>query len=170
MMFAVCAPATARIEKTAIPCKTGICLYWWPAMAYVKGWHHDQGASLMYSINAEAPDGYTFSNAESVIYAKAVYKPRQPETKSLQMFINGDKASILARDHTIEISEVKPLTTEDGRNLPSYTFFPAKKGNWEEASYSEEGEYYLVFVLSSRSKEGFKKALGAYKKFIVNYR
>jgi hypothetical protein len=163
-------PANARIEKKATLSKTGICLYWWPALGTVKGWHHDQDASYLDSINAEVPDGFTFSNAVAVIYAKAVYKPRRPEAKTLAMLIKEDKATFLARDHTIEITEVRPLETADGRTLKAYTFFPREKGNWEEVSYGEEGDYYLVFVISARSKAGFDKALPAYKEFIGEYK
>lgn len=170
MVLAVSASASAKIKKTAIPCKTGLCLYWWPELAPVQGWHHDQEASLMYGINAEAPDGYTFSNAVAVIYAKAMYKPRVPKTKSLKMLIENDKAEFLSRDPTIQITEVKSLRTADGRVLQSYTFFPKKGGNWEEVSYGEEGDFYLLFVISSQTKSGLEKALKAYKGFINQYK
>jgi hypothetical protein len=170
MILIVAPPANARIEKTAIPCKTGLCLYWWPSLGTVKGWHHDQETSIKNAINAEVPDGFTFSNAESVIYAKAIYKPRQPETKSLEMLIKDDKATFLAEDSTIEISKVEPLRTADGRTLESYTYFPREKGNWEEVSYGEEGDFYLVFAVSSQTKAGFEKALETYKEFIGEYK
>lgn len=163
-------PAKARIEKVAIVCKVGLCLYWWPALAKVNGWHHDQGASIADAVNAEVPDGFTFANAVAVIYAKAIYKPRQPETKSVAVLIKQDKATFLRHDPTLEITRVSPLKTADGRTLESYTYFPRTKGNWEEVSYGEEGEYYLVFVVSSQTKAGFEKALGAYKEFIGEYK
>lgn len=170
MVLAVSATASAKIKKIAIPCKTGMCLYWWPELAPVQGWHHDQGASLMYGINAEAPDGYTFSNAVAVIYAKAMYKPRLPQTKSLKVLIDNDKAKFLSRDPKMQIAEVKSLRTADGRVLQSYTFSPAKEGNWEEVSYGEEGDFYLLFVISSRTKKGLEKGLDAYKEFISQYK
>jgi hypothetical protein len=81
-------PLRAEIEKPAEVCDTGICLHWWPKLSLVAGWHQDSGSSKQYGVNAQAPDGYTFSNAETVIYAKAAYKPRIPKTKSLEMFIS----------------------------------------------------------------------------------
>lgn len=170
LVLTVSASASARIKKTAIPCKTGMCLYWWPELTPVQGWHHDQGASLMYAISAEAPDGYTFSNAVAVIYAKATYKPRVPQTKSLEMLIENDKAEFLSRDPTVRITEMKRLRTGNGNVLRSYTFIPEKKGNWEEVSYGEEGDFYLLFVISSRTKKGLEKGLGAYKEFINHYK
>jgi len=163
------APTNARIEKSATLSKTGILLYWWPALGKVKGWHHDQAASQEGGINAEVPDGFTFANAMSVIYAKAIYKPRQPETKTLAMLIKEDRATFLAHDRTLKITRIEPLKTADGRFLQTYTYFPREKGNWEEVSYGEEGDYYLVFVISSRTKAGFEKAVAAYKEFISEY-
>jgi hypothetical protein len=164
------ATANAEIEKVAVPCEQKICFYWWPKLAAVKGWHHDREYSYHYSVNAQAPDGYTFANAESVIYAKALYKPRIPETKSLESLISNDRADFLSKDHDIIYSEDKSLKTGDGQILKSFTFSPKKKGNWEQVSYGEEGDFYLIFTISSRTKEGFTKSLVDYKKFIEKYK
>jgi hypothetical protein len=162
--------ANAEIEKVALPCQQGLCFYWWPKLVAVNGWHHDRDHSYHYSVNAQAPDGYTFANAESVIYAKALYKPRIPKTTSLEMLIKDDKDRFVSSDPHLVVSEVDPLVTGDGQILKSITFFPKEKGNWEQVSYGEEGEFYLIFALSSRTKEGFTKALGTYKKFINQYK
>ena len=162
--------ASAEIEKIALPCEKGICFYWWPKLPTVKGWHHDRDHSYIYSANAQAPDGFTFANAESVVYAKALYKPRIPETKSLDALISDDKKQFLSHDPNLIISETTPLTTADGHKLKSYTFFPKSKGNWEQVSYCEEGDFYLIFTISSRSKEGYKKAISAYQQFIGSYK
>ncbi|MDO8282245.1 MAG: hypothetical protein Q7U10_06420 [Thermodesulfovibrionia bacterium] len=162
--------AHAEIEKIAVPCETGVCFYWWPKMPTLKGWHHDRDHSYMYSANAQAPDGYTFANAESVIYVKALYKPRIPEIKSMDSLISDDKEQFMSQDPSLSISEVTSLTTADGQLLKSYTFFPKEKGNWEQASYGEEGDFYLIFTLSSRSQEGYQKVLDAYKQFISTYK
>lgn len=159
----------AKIDKEAVPSKTGLQLYWWPDLAAVKGWHHDEKASRYYAVNAEVPDGATFSNAEAVIYAKAMYKPRTPETKSLAMLIQQDRQTFLSHDPGLQVTEIPPLKTADGKILKTYTFFPEKKGNWEEVAYGEEDDFYILFVLSARSKEGFDKALGAYEEFVSKY-
>ena len=160
----------AEIEKTARVCETGICFYWWPKLPEVKGWHQDTEQSFNYSANALAPNGSTFVNAKTVMYASASYKPRMPETKSLEMFITGDRNNFLAADPGIQITEVTELTTADGKKLRSFTFFPKAKGNWEEVSYAEEGDFYLTFTVSSRSKQGFLKAQDAYRELIAHYK
>lgn len=163
-------PALSKIEKLADSCENKICFYWWPELPDIKGWHHEREYSFKYKCNAQAPDGYNFSNAESVIYAKALYKPRVPKTKSLKQLIKDDQKSFLSKDKTIKISKVASLITADGKKMPSYTFFPKKKGNWERVSYGEEGDFYLIFTLSSRSKAGFDKAFDTYREYIAKYR
>lgn len=147
-----------------------MCFYWWPKIAPVKGWHQDRDHSYLYSVNAQSPDGYTFANAEYVMYTKATYKPRVPESKSLKEFIENDKKSFTSKDPSIIVTETEPLITADGQKLKSYTFFPKTKGNWERVSYGEEGDFYLVFTISSRTEDGFKKALPDYEEFVNGYK
>lgn len=162
--------AQAEIEKIAQVCDSGICFYWWPKLPRIKGWHQDTDRSYLYSINALAPDGFSFANAETVMYAAAIYKPRVPETNSLAMFIEDDKRHALNSVADIAITETDPLVTGDGESMRSFTFFPKSKGDWERVSYGEEGDYYLVFTLSSHSRAGFDKTQSTYRELIANYR
>ena len=162
--------AVAEIYKVAIPddrCGT-MCFYWWPVLPTVDGWQQDMPNSYHYSANAQAPTGESFSNAESVIYAKALFKPRIPETKSLSQLIANDKKDFKQNSNII-ITQLEPLKTGDGKKLESYQFFPSGKGNYERVSYGEEGEFYLVFTLSSRSKKGYESSMKAYLQFIERY-
>ncbi len=170
ILFLIPLISVAEIEKIARPCEKGICLAWWPKLVPAKGWHQESDPSFANGVNIQVPDGFTFSNAETVIYAKASYKPRIPETTSLEMFIKDDKDEFLAHDPSVSVVEVQPLKTADGKILRSYTFLPKEKGNWEEVSYGEEGEYYLIFTISSRSHSGFLKSLTVYEQYIGQYK
>jgi hypothetical protein len=160
----------ADIEKTAIVCNTGICFYWWPKLPPVPGWHQDKEQSLNYGANALAPNGSSFVDAEAVMYAVAVYKPRDPEDKSLAMFIAGDKEHSLSSNPNVVITQVSDLVNGDGAKLPSFTFFPKSNGNWEQVSYGEEGDFYLTFALSARSKKAFDKMQSTYRDLIAHYK
>jgi hypothetical protein len=162
--------AYAEIEKIAIPSGKGLSFYWWPKLASLDGWHQDREHSYFYSANALAPDGFTFKDAESVIYARALFKPRTPTIKSLEALIENDKKDFAANVHGVSIQEVAPLFTADGQKLRSFTFFPTSGGNWERVSYGEEGEFYLIFTISSRSQSGFNAAVVAYEKLIAGYK
>ena len=161
--------AYAEIERRAIPNDHGFSLYCWPKLEPSKGWHQDEKESYHDSINALAPDSFTFANAETVMYAKSIYKPKEPKVTSLQMLIENDRKEALSHTPDIKIQEAGTLTSLDGQAMKSLTFFPKGKGNWERVSYGEEGEFYLIFTVSSRTSEGYKAAEEAYETLIKNY-
>jgi hypothetical protein len=162
--------ARAEVEKIAIPAKKGFSFYWWPKLVPVDGWHQDREHSFFYGANAFAPDGFTFKNAESVMYAKAIYKPRESDVKLLGVLIENDRNDFVENVPGVSIQEVAALSTFDGQKFRSFTFFPTSTGNWERVSYGEEGEFYLIFTVSSRSLAGFNSAVGAYEKLITGYK
>lgn len=62
------------------------------------------------------------------------------------------------------------MRTADGQKLRSYVFSPREAGNWKQVSYGEEGEFYLMFTLNSRTQAGLSKARPDYERFITRYR
>ena len=169
-LFLLAPGAIAEIEKTAVPCETGMCLFWWPKLAPIPGWHQDLEQSDNYGINALAPDGATFADAEVVMYARASFKPRMPEVTSLEMLMENDRKDFTANTPGVRIEEAKALHTADKKKLKSRTFLPTQGGNWERVAYGEEGEFYLVFTLSSRTKTAYEKAIPAYEALIRSYK
>jgi hypothetical protein len=169
-LFLAWGSAFAEIEKIATPCDPGICFHWWPRLPFVPGWHHDREHSISLNVNAQAPDANTFANAEAVIYANAPFKPRIPDVKTLQNLIENDQRKFRKDFRGVEIREIGTILTSDGKALRSFEYAPAATGNWERVSYGEEGDFYLVFTFSSRTKTGLAKASAAYGAFIGAYR
>ena len=161
--------AHSEIKKIATTCEITICFHWWPKLSAVEGWHQDKEQSFSLQANAQVPSGFTFSNAETVIYAIALYKPREPELNSIEQLIENDINKFKTDYKGVDIKEVKPIVSIDGKSFKSLTFFPAKSGNWEQVSYAEEDDFYLIFTISSRSKKGFDNSVSDYKKFINTY-
>jgi hypothetical protein len=161
--------AHAEIEKTATICEQGICPSWWPKLPVIKGWQQDKEQSVKANLNAQAPVDSNFVEAETIIYANAVYKSSEPNVTTLQKFIDDDILRFKAEFKDVEIKNVSSIKTANGIALKSLTFFPNKVGNWEQVSYGEEGEYYLVFTISSRSKISFDKYVGDYHLFVNGY-
>ena len=159
----------AEIFKLALPEDSGMKFYWWPVLPKIKGWNHDRNHSLHYKANAQAPEGYTFSNAETVIYARAIFKPKVPNLKDLESFIADDQTQFISLVNAI-VTPASSIKTSDGISLVSFTFFPKEAGNWEQVTYGEEGEFYLIFTISSRSKNGFENARSSYEEFIRKYK
>lgn len=162
--------AHAEIEKFAIPGDKGMQFYWWPKLSVLSGWHQDREHSFQYGANALAPDGYTFQNSETVMYVRAIFKPREPQLTSVESLIEHDKKDFEKNVPGISIQETAELLTADGQKLKSFTFFPTIAGNWERVSYGEEGDFYLLFTISSRSKSGFDAAISSYEKLVSDYR
>ncbi len=157
---------SGEIEKIAVSCETGLCFYWWPKISDIEGWHHDRNNSLYYRFNALAPDGFSFSNAETVMYAQAIYKPRVPEQTFAQL-VEDKLRSFEEAGYTTE--KAGRLATADGMKLDSYYFVPVDMGNWEQSAYGEDDEYFYVFVLSSRSQNGFNTSREKFLSMIQTY-
>lgn len=159
-----------KIIKTAVPKDNQVHFYWWPELPVLDGWRQDMGNSFQYNSNALAPVGSDFGNADAVMTATAVYKPRVPRETTLELFIASDRERFAAMPEHPAIAEAEPLTTADGLKLRSFTFFPGKvEGNWERVCYGEEGDFYLVFTLSARSRAGYDKALPDFEKLVRGY-
>lgn len=163
------APANSEIEKIATPSDAGLHMTWWPKLPELGGWHHESEASIENAANILAPDGFTFSDAEAVIYAKAVYKPSVTNVINLDQMIENDVAQFTSGGDIVA-TEVGALTTGDGDKMRSYTFFPKADGNWERVTFGEEGDYYLVFTINARSKAGYDQSLRDYEKLITTYK
>jgi hypothetical protein len=164
-------PAIAAIEKTATTTESGIRLMWWPKVAPPPGWHFDQGSSQYFSFRAIAPDGSTFSKAETVMYARADYKPRIPETKSLDSYIANDTAGFKSASPGLVVSQEHSIHGKGHMEFRVVSYSPreASEGNWERVAYGEDGDYYLTFVISSRTKSGLMHSQLAFNTFVAGY-
>jgi hypothetical protein len=166
--------AYGEIEKLGTVSPEGIQYYWWPKLSHIEGWHHDRETSFNYFVNYYVPDGETPSTAKSVIFAKAIYKPQHPEIKSLEMFVNGDKAHFSSQwGHDFVIKESEPLKTADSQILKTLMFIPKKEGkgkSYKQVAYGEEGDFYIVFEVNAQTKKKFTEALDAFKKVVSAYK
>jgi len=120
--------------------------------------------------NVLVPVGSSFTAAEAVIYVKALYKPRMPDIASVEALIEDDKKKFLDSRPGMKIVESKALATADGKVLRSFEYIPDQQGDWEQVSYGEEEDFYLIFVISSRTKTGYGRTISVYEKLIESYR
>ncbi len=165
-----CSAAVAETERIAQPCESGICFRWWPKVQPPAGWLHDRENSLHFNFNAIAPEGSNFADADTVMYANAIYKPRASWAKSLKAYIEGDHINFRRDSPGISIRPAAPLKTSDGRAVATWTLEPKTSGQWERVGYFEEGDYYMVFVLSSRTKAGLQANQRSFELLISTYR
>ncbi len=163
------APGLAEIERIAAPTDGGFQFYWWPKLVAADGWHHDPEVSRRTQSNMLLPDGASFSDAETVIYARAIYRKAEDQHESLDELIHHDMAKFRSRDPEMKISEAEAVTLADGSELVSYEFVPDKGMNWERVAYGEDGDFFLIFVLSSRSERGYAESTGAFEQIVSSY-
>ena len=164
------APAMAEVEKNAVSGAQGIELFWWPKLAAVDGWDQDRAASLQYGANLLVPRGKSFGEAEAVIYGKALYKPRAPQIATLAELMERDRKAYGGQAGGSVVHESARLYTADARPLACLIFEPTSGGNWERVCYLEEGDYYLLFTLSSRSRTGFESSMKTFVAVLAAYR
>jgi hypothetical protein len=160
----------AEIFKLAVPTDQGVEFYWWPVLTPIEGWEHDEGASRAQGVNAYVPTGASFANAPAIIYARAMFKPRIPETKSLGQLIADDRVTFTTEFPGTAIAELVPIVDGDGKKLRCFSFIPSKAGSWDLVAYGEEGEFYLIFTVSGHSKAALDHARGAFLKIISTYK
>ncbi|WP_306600405.1 hypothetical protein [Geothrix sp. 21YS21S-2] len=158
-----------EIEKIAIPSQDGLNLLWWPKVNPPPGFVFDQAVSHQTAVKMFIPIGCTFSNAETVIYAKAAFKPGIPDVKTLQALIENDVVAFRQRDPNLIVQSGPAIKDGDAKQAIVFTFAPSGSGNWESVAYSEEGEFYLLFTLSSRSKKGYEASLPLFTTMIASY-
>ncbi|AJQ95440.1 hypothetical Protein YC6258_03404 [Gynuella sunshinyii YC6258] len=167
----------ADIHKEAQVCEESgqICFLWWPKLPEIRGWHQDVESSYRYRFNAQVPDQYTFANAEAVMYANAEYQDASTEAQTLEAFIATSQQQFIdAVPYKVDVSKTGEFTSKGKQTFFSYAFLPEGEGNWEQVSYAEDydhdgNKYYIIFVLSARSKEGYEKNIDAYNEFISQY-
>jgi len=176
ILFLLPSIVIAEVHKEAKICKESgqICFFWWPKLPEVKGWHQDMGHSYHYRMNTQAPDNYTFANAEAVIYARAEYQ-EESSSDTLEEFISFSQSQFVSgAPSELKVRKTGESFSKGKHKFLNYSFFPKGEGNWEQVSYAEDRDkdgnrYFIIFVLSSRSKDGFEKNMGAYSEFIAQY-
>jgi hypothetical protein len=162
--------ASSEIYKLAVPGEKAMEFYWWPVLGQVPGWSHDEEASRANSANILVPKGSSFSSAPAVIYGKAMFKPRVPNTKSLGQLIADDRKAFEHDFPGVAISELAAVSDGDGKKLRYFSYTPSGAGSWELVAYGEEGEFYLIFTVSGNSKAALIHAKPVFESVIAAYR
>ena len=171
LALALALPVNAAIEIVDTPSSAGPVRQWWPKVAPPKGWEHDREHSVAYGINAMVPSGKTFANADTVMYAKAMYRPRELQLRDVDALIDRDRRKALTQDPPRKSALAPGLKTADGKPLKTVTFIPARgEGNWERVAYAQEGDYFILFAVSSRTRKGYDGARSAFEQMLKAYR
>ncbi len=169
LAFLLAPQAHSEVTKLAFPSDSGLDFVWWPNLTVPANWEQDYDASVANAINILVPSGGSFSDADTIIYARAFFLETPGTPQTLRAFIDRDFESHKSFDPTLRIAESAPLKIADGTGLEAHTFFPEQSGSWEKVAYGEDGQFYIIFVLSSRSQQGFEDALSDYALAVESY-
>jgi hypothetical protein len=161
--------AHAEVTRLAFPSDSGFDLVWWPKLTAPASWEQDYDASVANAINVLVPKGGSFSDADTIMYARAFFRETPGTPPTLAEFIENDFKSHRSFDPSLNIAESQPLKIADGTSLKVFTFFPEESGSWEKVAYGEDGQFYLLFVLSSRTDAGYKDALEEFESAVGSY-
>jgi hypothetical protein len=177
LLLALATPSLAKIVKTArADCeKNAICLYWWPELPHLPGWHAEAEANFAMGkngINMLIPDGAQLGSTKTVLYGNAAFKNTlEPRAKTLDEFIAGDAEQSREDSHgEVVIADAPSLQAANGITWRTVTYSQPKVGVWEHVAFGEEGNYYIVLTLRSRDEKDYKAAQSAFETLVKTYK
>jgi hypothetical protein len=168
--------ASAEIVKTTMldnPKCAGLCLRWWPKLTPPPKWEQDTRLSQAYNVAFLVPRD---SREDVFIYANAQSLKGQAAT--VEGFMADDQAAFERAHAGLKVRAGGDYRTADGQVLQSRFFDPGPQetnGHWEVVAYGEETDsdgvkYYLVFILSARSRAIRDEFLPAFQSLLASYR
>lgn len=169
-------PTKAEMErKAAVNCQTQqICLYIWPKLPEVPGWHHDEEASFENDANFLLPDGMTLAKSDIAMFANAVakddYAKENDGHTDLAYFVAKDKEVTKKDNPDAILTEVEPLVTAEGRKLPTLLITGLKGGHRQMIAYEEDGEFFVCLTYDSSDEKLFNDNLPKFKAMVAAYK
>ncbi|HWI82405.1 hypothetical protein [Ramlibacter sp.] len=88
----------------------------------------------------------------------------------MREFIDQDLERFRSDAAGLKIGAAPKMRTADGKSVESHWLAPAERGQWERVAYFEEGDYYMAFVVSSRTEQGLLDAMPAFEELVGGYR
>ena len=80
-----------------------------------------------------------------------------------------DRRELASESPDTSITILEPVKTSDGKVLTVLQYVIPIRKQWEIVAYGEEGEFYLLFPLSSRDEAAYRAALPAYYDMLHAY-
>lgn len=172
LLLAICAlgpqPSRAELVRLQLSCDGQTCVYWLPQLPSLPGWHIDAPSQAQGTV-VLVPDGYSSGNAEYIIYAKAMQKTLLMDQPSLSRFIAQDAEDYKALYPGIKVTEGHPVQTAQHDLLRTLTITPTQSGHWEQVTYHEDGDQFVILVLTAKTDSGFRKARTDYLTLLSRY-
>ena len=134
-----------------------------------KGWVLDNSSGVSQGLHAVFYlEGYSWSNATSVMYANTTLKEIQGD-EPVEKVIEGDISRFKANSPNLNVIYAAPLLTRDNKKCIVKYFSGDIHGNYEAVAYIDERKVVVMIVLTSRKKEEFDLSLPAFKELVASY-
>jgi len=129
-----------------------------------KGWLFDSQSAVKQGLNCVMyPLGKTWNSAGEVMYANL---SKLKDGQSLEAFIEVDTASFREKSAGLKVEKEKNIKLKSGQEAQVRLFSGDQYGNYEAIAYVEAFGSVGMFVLSCRSKDGFKRSFPAFKEVV----
>ena len=128
------------------------------------GWVLDNESGVNQGVHAVFyPTGSSWAKAPEVMYINIALL----NGKSLDAFMATDEEAFRKNSATLKTQKLPPIKLSSGETAEVRLFTGDMHGNYECIAYASKFDSVAMYVLSCRSKEGFEKALPAFRSLVT---
>jgi len=128
------------------------------------GWIFDAKSGVPQGLHAVMyPKEVTWATAEVMMYVNIV----SSNDSSLDAFIAGDVNNYTKQSPQIVVEKADPISMTGGSSAEVRLYSGDQWGNYECVAYVSKGTSVVIYVLSSRDKEGLLQGLGAFRTMVA---
>ena len=115
------------------------------------------------------PKGGSWKNSETVIYLNSTTKGSKVGNRNIKEMIEYDVKQHKANLSNLNVTDGEGLLNNNIKVQTKYFSDDSKSGNYEAVSYIDTPKAVVFIVMTSRTEQGFKKALTAFKTITENF-
>jgi hypothetical protein len=169
--FVICLMSTnayARVESIPIPCGADrYCLWDRPVLQTPGGWELDDELSRTSRVSVYHPASAGDKEDRSFVVARAV---RRSPGANLDQFAEGDLDLLLARQLNASLLSLELLGTRCSKPVKLAIVVTANPGGAADtAAFADDGEFFVVLVLSTSSAQEHAAHFPWFREWVVNF-
>lgn len=129
------------------------------------GWIFDNKSGVSQGLHAIMyPEGSSWANSNEMMYVN-IGKVEPGE--ALEKFIQTDIDSFVKNSPNLILEKINSLTIQGGVKAEVRQFTGDKWGNFERIAYAQKGSSVAIYVLSSKTKNGYEKSIDAFDEMVT---
>ena len=138
-----------------------------------KGWTLDAGTSHGEGIDVSIyPDGSSWDSAResgTIMYITTFDKPNNKYTVEKAMAFDADDTKQSAKSAVIVVKQGEPIKLDD-QVVPVQVFAPGGFNRYEASAYIDSPKVIIMFVMTSKNVDAFKRDYPAFVQFVQSYK